>query len=364
MDISTLDTMQTVDLFLDMSNEEIRNAIPLLSAEQLEVVIRHINEKTTPYWQGKTRSIILGLKDVEQVELAGRMLSVHQILDFFESDLISRDDNFNKLLAILVGMTLETFMDLLVNISDQQLQVLLQTSLTEPLQNKLMIFNHEINNKYLLATEELDTLMKDIECLSLEDIGRHDIIKIKNRINDISLEFNDVLEKLKNALRIAWNTHRFDLIESFNTLKEHYFHTLYNFIGHPENIKGSSGLYELLNERVDSIFRNSVNEHDTSSMANSEPSIDALVKFSIWYLKDYWEVGLLPKITSEDELELDPEKFSETERLHYREKLFAEVVSNLNKIKLKNLSDLKKAHIYSRKGLKEYIQEYQALVTD
>lgn len=359
MDLSHSTAMEAAEFFVDMSNEEIRNAIPKLNLEQLQAVITHMNEKNTPYWQGKTRAIILGLTTQDQLEVAGKSLSVRQILDFFESDLVARDDNFNKLLAILVGMSHATFADLLLSISEYQLQVLLQTSLTEPLQYKLTVFNHEINNKYLMATEALDRLMKDIECLSIDEVGRQELIDIKNRINDISLEFHDVLEKIKNALRIAWNTHRSDLIESLNNLKEHYFHTLHNFIGHPETIRGATGLYELLNERLNSVFGNPFNMNEPESLGNNEPAIDALVKFSIWYLQDYWEVGLLPNIKSPDELELDPEKFNELERAHYRDKLFDEVKNNLKNVKLEKLSDLKKAHIYSRKALEEYLKQYK-----
>lgn len=362
VDLSSTKPTELAEMFIEMSNEEIRLKTAQLNAEQLSAVISYMNEKNTPYWQGKTRAIILGLSDREQLETAGRSLSVPQILDFFESDLLSREDNFNKLLAILVGMTHQTFAQLLCDISDYQLQFLLQTSFSEPLQHQLTVFNHEMNNKYLIFSEELEKLLKDIENLPIDNLSRNEMIDIKNRINDLSLEFNAGLEKMKNALRIAWNTHRTDLIESLNTLKDKYFHILNNFIGHPETAQGATGLYELLNERINSVFGNPYDLNNPEALSNGEPSVEALVKFSVWYLKDYREIGLLPNIKSDEELELDAQSHSEQERLEYRDKLFAEVQTNLEKLHLKTLWDIKKAHIYSKKALMEYIQENKALI--
>lgn len=362
VDLSTAKPMEIAEMFIDMSNEEIRLATAQLTPEQLSAAISHLNEKTTPYWKGKTRAIILGLSNPEQLEIAGRYLSVPQILDFFESNLLIREDNFNKLLAILVGISHQTFGQLLSEISDYQLQVLLQTSFSEPLQHQLTVFSHEMNNKYLILSEALNKIYRDIENISMENIGRNELIDLKNRINDISLEFSSGLEKMKNALKIAWNTHRSDLIESLNAIKDKYFHTLYNFIGHPETAQGATGLYELLNAHINSVFGNPYDLNDPESLSNGEPSIEALVKFSIWYLKDYWEIGLLPHIKSEDELELDSISHNEQERVEYRDKLFSEVQTNLEKLHLNTLWDLKKAHIYSKKALSEFIQENKYLI--
>lgn len=355
-DIITIKATEVAEMFLGMTNEEIRLAIPHLSHEQLSTVITHMNEKNSPYWKGKTRAIILGLSDREQVEVAGHFLSIPQILDFFESNLLTRSDNFNKLLAILVGMPHQTFAKLLCEISDEQLQVLLQTAFSEPLQHQLTVFNHEMSNKYHILSEELVILYKDIEDLPIDNLGRNELISIKNRINDISLAFADVLEKMKNALKIAWNTHRADLIESLNILKEKYSHTYSQFIGHPETAQGATGLYQLLKDRLDKVFGNPYDLNDPEAFSNEEPCIDALVKFSIWYLKDYWEIGLLPNIKTEKEFELDSNVHTEQERIEHRDKLFSEVQTNLEKLRLKTVHDLKKAHIYSKKALVEFIQ--------
>lgn len=363
IDLSSVQPIEVAAKFIDMSNDEIRLVIAQLNPEQLSAVISYMNEKNTPYWKGKTRAIILGLSDRTQLESAGRYLSAAQILDFFESSLLTREDNFNKLLAILVGMTHQTFSQLLLDVSDDQLPVLLQTSFSEPLQHQITVFIHELNNRYLLFTEELDALFSDIQNLPTENIGRNEIISIKNRINDLSLEFNIELEKMRNALRIAWNSHRVDLIENLSALKEKYLHTLNNFIGYPVTAQDPTGLYNLLKEHTNTVFGNPENLNDPESLSNDEACIDALVKFSVWYLKDYWEVGLLTKIKNEDELELDPHSHSEQERLEYRDQLFSDVKENLEKLHLSTLKDLKKADIYSKRALIEYIQEHKNLIS-
>lgn len=358
VDITARTPTELAEMFINMPNEEIRLATPQLNQEQLSVILPYMNEKNTPYWKGKTRAIILGLSDREQLESAGRYLSVPQILDFFESNLLARDDTFNKFLAILVGMKHENFSHLLCDISYSQLQVLLQTSLSEPLQHQLTVFNHEMNNKYTMLSIELEKLYQEIKNLSIENLGRNELIDIKNHINDISIEFNNSIEKMKNALRLAWNTHRPDLIESLNTLKNKYYHTLIHFIGHFETSQGATGLYEVLTQRLYTVFGNPYDLNDPEALSNGEPALEALVKFSIWYLKDYWEIGLLPNIKDLSEIELDPQSHDEHECAKYRDHLFAEVKSNLEKIGLHTLWDLKKAHIYSKKALKEYISEH------
>lgn len=346
---------ELIKLVIEMPPEEIPHLIPQLNLGQLSELISHLNADHVPDWKIKIVAILQALKDKTQLEVAGGSLSVPQLLAFFDNNFLSQEDGFNKLLAILVGMSHQTFSELLGEISDHQLHVLLQTSLFEPLQHHLTILNHELSNKFTLANVDLERLYQEIKHLSMENIGRNELIDIKNRINDISLEFNKSLVKINHALKLAWNTHRADLVENLNRLKNNYVHTLSYFIGHPETPSGATGLYEQLQEQIYTVFGNPYDLNDPEALSNGEPAIEALVKFSIWYLKDYWTIGLLPNIQSESELELDINSHNEQERASHREKLFFEVQSNLEKMHLKTLWDLKKAHIYSKKALIEYL---------
>lgn len=356
-EISATTPNEIAQKFLHLSNEEIQSAAEHLNSEQLSTAIASLNPSTTPFWKDKTRAIIQGLSNPSQLEVAGRSLSIPQILDIFESRYLFQEDGLNKFLALLVGMNNETFSQLLSHISDDSMDVLVQTSFSEPIQHHLTVFIREMNNRYLIQSDELDKLFNKIENLSIETTGREDLIRLKNNIDNYSLEFQQSLEKMKNGLRIVWNTHRADLIENLNLIKDKYLHTLNNFIGYPENGQSATGLYELLASRLDQVFGNPYDLNNSESLNDNAPSLEALVKFSIWYLKDYWEIGLLPEIRTQEELELDPQTFSEKERAEHREKLFSNVQKHLEKLHLKTLSDLKKEYIYSKKGLIEYIRE-------
>jgi hypothetical protein len=88
-------------------------------------------------------------------------------------------------------------------------------------------------------------------------------------------------------------------------------------------------------------------------MKDNTPALEALVKFNVWYIKDYREVGLLPQLDATH----IPTLFPEQEDLKHREQLFKIAESNLEKIGLHTLADLKTERIYSKKALIEYIKK-------
>ena len=240
-----------------------------------------MNEIQTPHWRGKTRSIILGLKNSEQLELAGKVLSVEQNLDLLDCTPIAYDSNFNKILSILVGMSPTTFTQVLAKMNDDQLQVLLQTSLTEPMQHHLTVLMHELSHRYHLLVRELESVVQRIEKLSLDDVSRKDLISLVKSIEEISLRFKSVLNKINKALKISWNSNRLDLIENATSLKDKYSHTLKNFIGYPQTSGGPSGLYLLLQEQLAVFYANTHEVNISEEVLNDELSTEALIKFSI-----------------------------------------------------------------------------------
>lgn len=350
-----------IETYLHMSNDEIQKSVKNLSDEELKTLIEAMNEVQTPQWRGKTRSIILGLKNSQQLEVAGKVLSVEQNLDLLDCVPIAYDSNFNKILSILVGMSPKTFAQVLSKMNEDQLQVLLQTSLTEPMQHHLTVLMHEMNHRYHLLVTELESIVQRIEKLSLDDVSRKDLIFLVKSIEEIALQFRSGIDKINKALKISWNSNRLDLIESVTSLKEKYIHTLKNFIGCPQSSGGPTGLYLLFHEQLSVVYANTYEVNISEEVLNEELSTEALIKFSIWYLKDYWEIGLLPRIQSVDSLELDA-TYSEADRALHRDQLFVEVKNNLDKLHLKTIGDLKMHYIYSKRALKEYIQEYAHLI--
>ena len=92
-------------------------------------------------------------------------------------------------------------------------------------------------------------------------------------------------------------------------------------------------------------------------MKDDEPAVEGLVKFSVWYLKDYWELGLLPGVEKQADLDIDMEKHTEAERAEYREKLFTLARDTLDQVGLSTVGDLKNAFIFSKQTLQEYINQ-------
>ena len=92
-----------------------------------------------------------------------------------------------------------------------------------------------------------------------------------------------------------------------------------------------------------------------SALKDSDAAIEGLTRLSVWYLKDYWELGLLPSIDVPAKLNLDPHRFSEEECKQYHQHLLTLVQDLLNKLNIGTVGALKKARIYSKPLLKAYI---------
>lgn len=341
--------------FVCNSCEEILSKVNELNTSTLSAVINLLNEQMVQNWKEKLNAIILGLHNKELLEVVGQKIALEHILYFFENSQ-PKEDTYNKILALLVGMNPEKFTDLIKILSEKNFGNLLQTTPSEPLQHQLTIFAKDTNTQYIKLAEEAEQLFKDIENLQLSNIEKDLLINLKNNINDLSLKFHEVLDKINRALRLAWNTDRIDLIETLSHIKERYLHTLHGFIGHMETAAGATGLYEFLRSKTDRVYGESSNFEELE-LLNKEPSIEALINFSIWYLPDYWELGLLPEIKTIEELEPSFDNYNDEERNRYREELFNQVKHNLEKLHLKDLSDLKKAQIFSKESLKEYISK-------
>jgi len=100
------------------------------------------------------------------------------------------------------------------------------------------------------------------------------------------------LATLNKALQLAWNSNRVDLIEKLSTAKETCQKFVISIIGHPRHaVNPPTGLYARLEARLNAVFGNPSDPNDIEAAGNDEPAMEALVKFSIWYLKDYWDLG-------------------------------------------------------------------------
>lgn len=295
---------------------------------------------------------------VQELQAAGQVLSLPQILE-----LLNNPSEFRQISPIFVGISYLKFMEILEFASAKQLDTLKQESINEPVQHHLANFCHAMNN---ILTEKFHTaeqLENRIKELIVEDIGEDDYLDLREQIKELSNWVEHSVFLTNRALLVAWNTNRIDLIEKLNAIKEgcHKFATY--LVGRPDSPKSAAnGLYAILESQLNSVYGNPDNPEDVEALQDNEPAVDALVKFSVWYLNDYWNIGLLPNIKSADELDLGSKNFGERERNEHREKLFNTVQFNLKKIGLASVKDLKQAHIFSKKTLLDYIKKHQHLI--
>ena len=112
------------------------------------------------------------------------------------------------------------------------------------------------------------------------------------------------------------------------------------------------GLYAKFEEKLNTIYSGF---NHGEGLLDEDPAIEALANLSIWYLQDYWELGLLPEISNIQQLDLDPKHYNESERSDFKADLFLKVRKNLESKGLKTVFDLKSNQIFSKGMLKNYL---------
>lgn len=361
VDLTPHSVEEMSQLAKQLTAQEIKASISKLNLQQLSAFMSGMNESRDVEWQKKTRAAISGLTQREQLEAVGKAITIRQFFDLISHYNQSHEEH-KKLLPILIGMTSETFLHMIKEAREQEIFLLKQESMTEPIQHHLSMICHELTNKLTEITQQLKAFEKEIEFLDLEAFNRTHLQMMLEKIEEFSQFFQIASDDTSRFLSIAWNTNRIDLIEKLNTIKENCQNTL-SFIGHPKNhCLKASGLFAKLENKIHSIYGDPDNPKDMEAMKNEELAIDAIVKFSIWDLHDYWEIGLLPKIENPKEIEFTT-KFKK-EKKEFYEELLVLAQTNLEKIGLATVQDLKQANIFSKKTLEEYIKDHQQKILD
>lgn len=344
-------------LVKEMSAEQIKNQVDGLNPDQIPIIFISVNESHDSDWRKKTIAALNGLTHRPLLEAAGRTLTVSQVLEIIDQFPAIEALNRKRFLSIFIHMPPRLFSEIMTSASEQQLSILKQESTSEPLHHQLTVFCHETTSKLANDAKRVERLEKEIEALDIEGLGRQDLKAMWTQIEEIKNDYMGILKETNKALALAWNTNREDIIDKLNYIKDNCQKVMMFSIGHlPTQDYASSGLFLKLEERLSSVYGNPKNIHDSEALEDDEAAIDALLKFSIWQLQDYWEIGLLPEIESIKALDLDSSKYSERERANYREKLFNLAQANLAKIGIATVKDLKNAQIFSKKTLYEYIQ--------
>jgi hypothetical protein len=288
----------------------------------------------------------------KKLEVIGHSLSAKQFLN-----IISNLKTTETLSPLLVGLRAPIFHETLSQISDEQLQSLKQESQTEPLQHHILLFAHFSEEEEKKDQALLWKLQQEIKELDLDSLTFQKIDKIKKRIEEVTESSLKRLSIIDKVLELIWKANRPDLIEKLSLIKERLTRQLSNQIG---TASPPTGLYLDLEEKLGTVYQTK----ESGMLEDDEPAFDGLAQLALWYLKDYWEIGLLPEIKDMNELEYCQGQNTPEQKLKHREDLFAKVQANLEIIKLGTVKELKKEGIYSKPMLKEYIQSHATLLSN
>lgn len=335
--------------------KEILEEIPLLDVPKLKLLIEQARTCEKKRGQKLAEAAVVKTEDRKKLAEIADAFSSSQLLNLLSTVLMIDNPHHKKLYPLLVGTDSKHFSEILELANDTQLHILQHEGVSEPVQHHLSTLAHAMMQRIEVLCDEIDLFDQKLNQLSVNEICREDALELRYQITLFS-EFFDYNFTLANrALAIAWNTDRLDLIEQFNKVKDYC--NKYNCygIGSEDLEKGiATGLFQKLEQQLFSLYGNRDLTNDPDALSDNDPAVEALAKLGIWYLADYWKLGLLPLIEKEEDLDLDLSKHSETERAKYREKLFSTVHDHLKLQNLETVRDLKKACIFSRKSLEEY----------
>lgn len=294
-------------------------------------------------------ALVIELEAPQALEALGKTLTTKQLLELIDS-LIDQEEQQWKLLPIFVGLPHKSFSGLLQKLTPSQLHLLQKMSNLEPLQHHLMVFDHEL--EALFAEQETinNKLENEIEAIDVQGLTSSEFSRFENSINQLQQEFKDACKKTENALAFAWSANKGELIDKLSALKERFHRFLTHVIGNKGTEDSeSSGLYLLLEDKVSGAFKDS--QDDLESLRDDEPALEALAKFSIWYPKQYWELGLLPDVA--DPHLLDINRWPKDENA--TEKFRNQAERSLSLLGLTTVKDFKEKKIFSKSMLSDFI---------
>lgn len=316
---------------------EWKRNLPKLTPLEVSIVIPLATQDASPHdWQEKIGSAFNALDEIEALESLGSALDLPQFQTILAQLETLGSQPPGKLLCLFASLPHTVFIQWLSSAPENQLSFIRALAIGEPVQHQLSV---AVRN----CEQEFENLMKKtlaeadrLQLLELSTLGNADFQQLNDSIASLDLEAKAILHCLRNTLYIAWNTGRADLIESLSWLNDSCHRLLQEVIGTDIRI----GLKGVLHSKIEKVFSDVDAQGNTIAMPDTTPALEALGKFSIWYPRDYEEIGLLPPGTCQ--------KCEE-------EELMAQASKALSAIGLATLADLKAKGIVSKRALLAYI---------
>lgn len=346
---------EAAQLALKTSAQDLSTLANQFSSESLCAIVRVLHAEQDRYWKEKLWGLVSSIQSRKRMEVLGTALSQDQLLYLLNGGKGTIPLIANAIPALFVGLSHDEFLAFLAEAKEGQLAALKREAGTEPIQHHLVVMAREMAprlDKYISALLGLEQeIMNVVPPLSNEAVA-----VIERKIVSAAEEAEATINLLRKALGISWNTNREDLVDALGVCKENWQKFRLLAVGMPSSEGGrATGLYAAFESQLGKVF---ANKDEPAILDDNTPAIDALINFSIWYIQDYWEIGLLPEIASEAELELDPKQHSEAECTAHRAALFSRAKENLERAGLHRVKDLRLKKIFSKEALMEYLHSF------
>lgn len=278
------------------------------------------------------------LKERKEIEIFSKSLTPQDLLLLLEEQEIYSSEDKWKLLLLFNEVPVETFFFMLSTITERQLELLKSPQLAESIQFQLTFLSHALQVK---LNNFVDEIVETEKKWSREDFGLYcaeDFSEMMATIEQYAKKFQEIHPILEKALKLAWNTDRKDLIESFSHLKERFDHLYITAIGYPESEKTkATGLYYHISCGIERVY-----SEKQKVLQNQDSALEGVILLGVSSLKDFKEVGLLPKEDSIQSQELE-------------QSFLNKIQETLNSIGLHTIEDLKNKWICSKSTLKSYV---------
>jgi len=319
--------------------------------DRAKIQLLKLREENGSKMHQKLHSLLENAEDPRFLEAIGKKLTFAELkmtLSFFAK----KDLPISKLGPLFVGISFDTFFCLLEDLQPHELHLLQEASALEPIYHHLLLLTHHYE-AVLQENRQLHVQLEgSIQALYLKDVTSSEIFQMKHALDCLRNQNLKSLSLLNTALLIAWPSGQEALVDSLSRLKEMLHHLIAKDIGHPKmQHELASGLYLTLENHLATVFLS--NEGNSfSALKDEESPLEALAKFGIWHLTDYWELGLLPEVKTEEGLSEILKSQDLDTAVFYRDA----VEKRLKQIGLENIKAFKEKHIVSKSTLNDFLK--------
>lgn len=341
-----------LEMFLSSSSaEQFEKALPFLSPSEIMDSFMLLQRGNDSKLNLKLKKLFKFINNPDAFKEIGKCLNIASFIGFLDF-LCEHPEYKNRLPFLLTGLVPEVFFFSLFFFEESHILLMKDESLFEPVQFQLSLFVREGEKVLHQLNQKIQNLADEFRLISNEELTTELLLNLEQKIKAIQEKIFESLESIRKALSIVWYTNRADLIDKLSRLNEMFHHELSFQIGQPASLNSEpTGIYKILEKKISAVF-------DESLLKDEDGALEGLTRLSIWHLKDYWEVGLLPSIKRSEDLTPINKGLAHNE-WNDTHPLFHILHNELKNLNIETVGDLKKARIFSKSLLKSYIERHK-----